>query len=308
MFVDNHRHFSGSIKSETIWEIIQKQDRLDIAKSLDDVRQQVEISDNDFLFQFDYFSTRFNIFNKIVWDDWAIELAAKQLCSDLIAENIGHTTLTVSLNKFDINRNLADTGERVFGILSKVAADYHVSMNFLLSISYTWPKELQVRTLKSLNDLRYLVVGVDFVADETMAEWSLYPDLLIKWRRCDKVVRAHVGERPGTSSNIDIAVNLLKVSRIAHGIYATREQQIDASNHNIVFDMSISSNIYTKAIQNLSEHPLKQMQQNGCAITIGTDDPVQFNCTLKKEYELAKTIGADTDELYETAMDSRIIG
>ena len=299
---ENHRHLSGSIKPETIWEIIQRTDRLDVANSLDDVRDQVCLRRPDA--DFNYFCTRFDILNKLSWDHQSLKSIAQQVCAGLRAEQITCATLTVSLNKFAVNGDLITAGERVFSVFNEAAAG--LQLNYLLSVSYSWPLALQVQTLHLAEDLSQLIAGVDFVSDEFKANWDVYPELLKPWHKLHKMIRAHVGERLGTCGNIQKAVDNLKVTRIAHGIYGTVKQWRQAAQLGIVFDLSLHSNTYTNAIS-LAQHPIKQMLDAGCQITLGTDDPVQFNCTLQDEYDLASALGVDTEALYLAASELRII-
>ena len=303
MFVESHRHLSGSIKPETVWEIIKDADRLNIASSLDEVQQQMYLTREDV--NFDYFCTRFDILDKITWTNRAVAMVAKQVCADIKAEQIKHATLTLSLNKFAMNGDLIAAGERVFHILDEAAIEADLSLNYLLSVSYNWPQELQIRTIKLGRQLGRLVAGIDFVSDEHAAAWDIYPELLKPWHDQDKTVRAHVAERPGTGRNIQKAIHEMRVTRIAHGIYGTTEEWEDAVRSNIVFDVSLHSNIITNAI-NLVRHPIKQMLSAGCQIVLGTDDPVQFNCSLQGEYGLAEVMGADKETLHQMAHESRI--
>jgi adenosine deaminase len=255
---------------------------------------------------FNYFCSRFNILNKIEWNDWALYKVARQVLSDIKTEGIDWCTLTVSLNKFTGSDDLVTTGYRVFSILDVITKELDINVNFLLSISYDWPIELQLKMLGLIEHLGIFVSGVDFVGDESLAKWHEYTEPLSKWKAEDKTIRVHVAERPGTSNNLGLAMTHIDITRIAHGIYATKEQQIETIRRGIVFDMAIHSNIYTHAIE-LTKHPIKQMQEAGCLITVGTDDPVQFNCTLQNEYALAEAMGVNKELLRQTAITSRII-
>jgi adenosine deaminase len=302
MYTESHRHLAGSISPESIWNVIRYSCNLSAAKSLDDVRRQVRLMHDNC--NFDYFCTRFDILNKIEWHSQDVYYVAKQVFSDMKDEHIEHATLTVSLNKFVKSDDLVIAGYRVFGILD-LASESNMDVNYLLSVSYDWPLELQLQTIGLIKPLEKFVAGIDFVGRESAANWAAYEEPLKLWKQEGKTIRAHVGERPGTSDNIDLAMKYMGITRIAHGIYATKEQQEEAIRRGIVFDMSIHSNIYTHAIE-LTKHPIKQMQEAGCKITLGTDDPVQFNCTLRDEYIVAEALGVDIKALRQMSFEHRI--
>lgn len=304
MLIEPHRHLAGCITPETIWNIIRSSCELDIARSLDDVQQRVCLLRDDA--DFEYFCSRFDILNKIKWSDGALCKIARQVLHDIKAEGIDHCTLTVSLNKFIRSDDLVTTGYRVFGILDTIAEEVGVNINYLLSVSYDWPIVLQLQMLDLIKPLGNMIAGVDFVGNESLAKWQEYGEPLRLWRQEEKAIRVHIAERPGTSNNLDLALMYMDITRIAHGIYATKEQQLEAIRRGIVFDMAIHSNIYTHAIE-LTKHPIKQMQEAGCKITLGTDDPVQFSCSLQNEYVLAEAMGADKEAIRQTAIESRMI-
>jgi len=303
MIIEPHRHLAGCITAETIWKIVRESADLTIANSLYDIKRRIYLLDDDA--DFDYFCSRFSILDKIRWSDFAICKMAEQVLFDLKTEGIEHCTLTVSLNKFIRSDNAVCTGYRVFGILDEMAKEIGIDVSYLLSVSYNWPIELQLQMLDLIKSIKGFVAGVDFVGDESLARWPEYTDIIKLWRREDKAVRVHIAERPGTSNNLDLALKHLDITRIAHGIYSTEKQQEEAIRRGIVFDMSLHSNIYTHAIK-LSDHPIKRMQEAGCKITLGADDPVQFNCSIHNEYALAESIGVDKENIRRTTMESMI--
>ena len=51
--------------------------------------------------------------------------------------------------------------------------------------------------------------------------------------------------------------------------------------------MCPTSNIATRAVTDLAEHPIKEMYAAGAVVTINSDDPPMFGTTLNREYEIA---------------------
>lgn len=305
MSTESHRHFAGSIEPITIWEIIKRDNRYDIAKSIEDVWEQTHIANDPC--GFEHFCTRFNILDKLRWDAHALDMASKQIIEDIREDGIQYATMTVSLNKIatSLKWDLYTAGLHVFERLSSAADNAGMKLNFLLSINYSWPTSLQYEMLNLVDPLGCYISGVDLVGNESMANWDMYVKPLQMWKKRGKIVRAHVGEWPGTVRNIDAAMHRIRVDRIAHGIYATQAQLRTAKDMGIIFDISLHSNIYTGASSTL-EHPLRKMQDSGVKITLGTDDPVQFECTLKDEYYMADVIGADVKALKTSAFNLRI--
>jgi aminodeoxyfutalosine deaminase len=56
-----------------------------------------------------------------------------------------------------------------------------------------------------------------------------------------------------------------------------------------------SSNIATRAVATLDEHPLRAFVDAGVVVTINSDDPPMFGTTLNREYQIAADL-LDLDE------------
>ena len=56
-----------------------------------------------------------------------------------------------------------------------------------------------------------------------------------------------------------------------------------------------TSNIATRAVATLDEHPLRTFVEAGVAVTINSDDPPMFGTTLNGEYAVAADL-LDLDE------------
>jgi len=56
-----------------------------------------------------------------------------------------------------------------------------------------------------------------------------------------------------------------------------------------------SSNIATRAVGTLEEHPIRAFRDAGVTITVNSDDPPMFNTDLNREYEIAADL-LDLDE------------
>jgi len=110
------------------------------------------------------------------------------------------------------------------------------------------------------------------------------------------MVRMHVGETDATQ-NIKLAIDI-GVTNIAHGIKIIKNKEFInlARENNVVFDIAPSGNYITGAIKE-GTHPAKEMFDNGLKLTVGTDDPVQFQTTLEDEFALLKRNNFNSAEL-----------
>lgn len=106
----------------------------------------------------------------------------------------------------------------------------------------------------------------------------------------------HSGETTGPESVWD-ALNHLGAERIGHGTSSAQDPKLLAhlAEHGIPLEVCPTSNIATRAVRTLDEHPLKQFVDAGVTVTINSDDPPMFSTDLNTEYAVAARL-LDLDE------------
>jgi aminodeoxyfutalosine deaminase len=98
----------------------------------------------------------------------------------------------------------------------------------------------------------------------------------------------HAGETTGPQTIWD-ALRLLHAERIGHGTSAAADPELLAhlAATGIPLEVCPSSNIATRAVDALAEHPLRAFVEAGVSVTINSDDPPMFGTTLNREYAIA---------------------
>jgi len=98
----------------------------------------------------------------------------------------------------------------------------------------------------------------------------------------------HAGESTGPESIWD-SIDALGAERIGHGIAAAQDpalmERLVADG--IVLEVCPTSNVRTRSVASLEEHPLPTLVEAGVTVTINSDDPPMFGTTLNAEYEIA---------------------
>ena len=101
----------------------------------------------------------------------------------------------------------------------------------------------------------------------------------------------HAGETTGPQTVWD-ALTLLGAERIGHGTSAAQDPDLLAhlAGTGIALDVCPSSNIATRAVETLEQHPIRQFRDAGVTVTVNSDDPPMFGTTLNREYEIAASL------------------
>ena len=106
----------------------------------------------------------------------------------------------------------------------------------------------------------------------------------------------HAGETTGPETVWE-SVRLLGAERIGHGVSAAEDPELLAhlADTGVVLEVCPTSNIATRAVDRIEDHPLRAFVEAGVTVTINSDDPPMFSTTLNNDYEVAAGL-LDLDE------------
>jgi aminodeoxyfutalosine deaminase len=88
--------------------------------------------------------------------------------------------------------------------------------------------------------------------------------------------------------------------RIRHGIRSVEDPSVMAEiiDRGVVLDVCPISNLRTKVVASLAEHPLPQLVAAGVQCSISTDDPAMFDTDLGRDYAAAESLGYTAEQAY----------
>jgi aminodeoxyfutalosine deaminase len=106
----------------------------------------------------------------------------------------------------------------------------------------------------------------------------------------------HAGETTGPETVWD-ALRLLGAERIGHGTTAVDDPTLLAhlAETGIPLEVCPSSNVATRAVAAIADHPITAFRDAGVTVTVNSDDPPMFGTSLNREYEIAADL-LDLDE------------
>jgi adenosine deaminase len=109
----------------------------------------------------------------------------------------------------------------------------------------------------------------------------------------------HAGETTGPETVWE-AVKFLRAERIGHGIRSLDDPSLVSylAERQLPVDVSPTSNVCTRCVPSIAEHPLRQMIKAGLFVTLNSDDPPMFGTSLSDEYLVAgRDLGFSPAEL-----------
>jgi adenosine deaminase len=136
---------------------------------------------------------------------------------------------------------------------------------------------------------------LDLSGDEEAQPIEVFRPIYRKAQTAGLRLKAHVGEW-GTADDVWRAVELLELDEVQHGIAASSSPLVmrDLANAGVRLNLCPTSNVKLGRVNSLQEHPIRVLFDAGVMVTINTDDPLIFGCTLSGEFQALYEAGVMT--------------
>ena len=165
------------------------------------------------------------------------------------------------------------------GILGAIddAREPGFSVGLLLSVHRHRTEEAALNVLRQIKPWADRIAGIGMGGAEVGNPPSKFLAFFEAARAAGFFTTVHAGEE-GPPEYVREALDLLKVSRIDHGIAAARDPDLVAelARRDIPLTVCPLSNLRLKVVADLSVHPLKDLLRAGVLITVNSDDPPYF--------------------------------
>ncbi len=117
-------------------------------------------------------------------------------------------------------------------------------------------------------------------------------------------ITVHAGEADGPGS-IAQALHECHARRIGHGTRLMEDPALEAfvNDFRVPLEVCLTSNVQTRAVPSVSEHPFRRYFDAGLVVTLSTDNRLFSATTLTEEYWLAhEHLGFGLEELREVSL------
>jgi aminodeoxyfutalosine deaminase len=269
-----HVHLEGSVEPETLHE-------LDPATPVEEFRALYRYAD------FDAFLKAFGAIGKRLRtaDDYA--LITRRLLERLYAQNVRYAEIIVAAG---VVLWKGQEFAPIFDAISAAALDSPVDVRWIVDAVRQFGAEqaMQVAHLAAERANRG-VVAFGIGGSEERGPAESFAEVFSFARSVGLRLTAHAGESMGPES-IWAALKI-GAERIGHGIAAIQDPELmrHLRDRQIPLEVCITSNLVTGVVKRMEEHPVRRLFEAGVPITLNTDDPAMFGCTLVGEYRLAAT-------------------
>ncbi len=165
-----------------------------------------------------------------------------------------------------------------------------ISSGLILSFLRHLSEEDAFATLQQAMPFRDLFFAVGLDSSEMGHPPSKFTQVFAKARAEGLLAVAHAGEE-GPPEYVWQALDLLKVSRIDHGVRAWEDPRLVARliEEQIPLTVCPLSNTKLRVYQDMSEHPILEMLEQGVMVTVNSDDPAYFGGYLTENFQALHT-------------------
>ncbi len=307
---DIHRHFDGSIRPRTLWELSEKYYRAVPGLDYEQFRHYLQWDDSQDSTLLDYLD-KFHVPLQYTQFYDNIRRISYELAEDAYRDGV--RLLELRMNPL-IHRRAGLTTRQVIAATRKglgtFAAEHPDFQTGIIVIAMRNHGGNMARLLlrEVVGELEAYhdgigVIGFDIAGHEAPFPPVLFTDAYALADRMGLKKTAHAGESEGPE-RIWEALDNLGPQRIGHGTSAGRDPELikRLAADGVYVEVCLSSNLQTGAVGSLADHPLPRFLEAGVKVALCTDNPTVSSTSLSREYELAMTtFGFSEDDMRRLA-------
>jgi aminodeoxyfutalosine deaminase len=297
--VELHVHLVGSASVDTVLELARRHPDQEVPTEREQLRAFYEFTD------FAHFIEVYIKITRLVVTGTDITALVVGLARDLAANQVRYAEVTVTPVPHIMLGIEPDELAEALTTGRRQARDLHgVELAWVFDIAGSLGYEAGLRTAEWV--LRHRpngTVGFGLGGREIGVPRERYRVPFHMARDAGLHLVPHAGETTGPETVWSALLNL-HAERIGHGTSAVRDPNLLAhlAGEGIPVEVCPSSNIRTRAVASLAEHPLPRLMDAGVPVTLATDDPGMFHTDLNSEYLLVhEHFGLSRGELADLA-------
>lgn len=296
--IDLHLHFDGSLLPRTVLELAQEQGILLPAKEPDELKLFLTAPEsckslNEYLEKFD-------LPLKVLQTREAVRKAMYILVSSLKEQGMLYAEIRFA-PQLHTKKGLTQgrvVQAALLGMQEALAGSFFRCKLILCCMRGADNREenlLTVRTAAAF--LGRGVAALDLAGAEALYPTEEFAEVFSLARELGVPFTIHAGEADGPES-IEAALSF-GAGRIGHGVRAAEKPELleRLREQRIPLEICPSSNVQTKAIPSLSQHPVLEFLRQGLCVTVNTDNMTVSDTTIEKEFGLlSRELGMTAEE------------
>ena len=296
--VELHLHLDGSVDPRTILDLAEKGGIELPSRDLDELCTYLQVPEDcqslgEYLAKFEYPLAIMQNFE-------ALERIAYELCAKKAKEKVRYFEVRYA-PQLHTRKGMAldDVVQAVLDGLNEGQIEFNIKAGLIICALRHHPLETNLKIVELAGRFKEKgVLAFDLAGDEARYPIEDHAELFERARALGLHVIAHAGEAAGAES-VKKALDL-GAERIGHGVRAEEDPEVldMVKSRGTLLEVCPRSNLQTKAVKSLKEHPLKRYFDQGIHVSINSDNPTISNTTLVEEYLLIiEELGFTVEEI-----------
>lgn len=296
---DLHVHLDGSLRLQTIFELAKQQNVKLPAVNEEELKKLI-CCDRYCDSLVDYLRG-FEITLSVLQTVESLQQTAYELAEDAAAENIRYMEVRYSpILHTQKGLKLTAISDAVLDGLAAAEKKYNIKTGVIIcGIRNMDPASSLELAKLAVAYKNKGVLGFDLAGAEEDHPAKYHKEAFFLALNNNVNITVHAGEAYGPES-IHQALHYCGTHRIGHGTRLIEDGDLlnYVNDHRIPLEICISSNLQSKAISSLKEHPLNFYVDYGLRVTLNTDNRLISNTTLTDEFMIAiEELGLDYSEI-----------
>lgn len=310
--IDLHLHFDGSLSAKTVWEQARKQGIELNVDSIEELKSKLICpvdckSLNEYLEKFD-------LPLMVLQTEAGIRECMMELIEELISEGMLYAEIRFA-PQLHLQKGLTQEAviQAALSGVQDATAGHRIKVQLILCCM-RGAENIQANMETVALCAKYLGKGIcacDLAGAEALFKTECFESLFAYAVSQGVPFTIHAGEADGAKSVRDALQ--FGSRRIGHGVHAVEDEELMEmlQTEQICLECCPTSNVQTKAVLCIEEHPLKYFLDNGLLVTVNTDNRTVSNTTIWQEVQLLRDVfGLTKDEertLYLNAVEAAFI-
>lgn len=296
-----HLHIEGTFEPELMFKIAQRNNIEIPFASVEEIQAAYEFDCLQ-----DFLDIYYQGANVLIHEQDFYDLTYSYL-EKCALQNVRHTEIM-----FDPQTH-TDRGisfKTVITGISKAMQDAKDNLNVssLLIMSYLrhLSEEEAFKTLEASLPFKHLITAVGLDSSEKGNPPVKFKKVFEASVKEGYIPLAHAGEE-GNADYVWEAIDILGIKRIDHGNNSLQDSKLveEIVKRDIALTVCPLSNTALQVVDDLKNHPLKEMISLGLKVTVNSDDPAYFGGQINKNFiEIQKALDLSKKEIYELCKNS----
>jgi adenosine deaminase len=296
---DLHVHLDGSIRISTIFDLAKQQGVKLPAETEEELKKIVCCGET--CVSLDDYLRGFSVTLSVLQTADALKRVAYELAEDAALENIRYMEVRYSpILHTEKGLKLTTISNAVLDGLTQAERDFDIKTGVIICGIRNMNPETSIKLAElAIAYKNKGVLGFDLAGSEYDHPAKDHQEAFNLALKNNINITIHAGEAYGPQS-IHQALHYCGTHRIGHGTRLIEDGELlnYVNDHRIPMEICIKSNLQTKAIKSLQDHPIRFYLDYGLRITINTDNRLISDTTLTDEYMSAiEDLGLDYEEI-----------